>query len=358
MKAKRMTHTHRRFLLSYLLFACVFLFTYIPIYNYAHGIIYRNVCNHAKNVLARGVTTLDTSVSVALNTYAASSADSRFLSLKYANHANVGTKPIQLSLMVEMLRYSLLPGDLITDAGICRSSSWAITNKRSFYSDAFYSFYPDFLACGELSYDEWAAMLLQGGTLGVWLPEMQYTTNDQTGPFHAIAYARVWFSYSDGRETPTIYFALLNTDALMNILENEDMLEGGYLVVEDSSGNVLLNRGVHTETQEILTYTSEETGFKMELGLSQDYLYHQLEPLESMIVLYIVVFSAVALVLVLVFSHRSAAPMQKLLRAVNQAGMMPQEEKSKLFGRKLQQDYEWVASGINCSMATLKCSMI
>ena len=123
MKAKRMTHTHRRFLLSYLLFACVFLFTYIPIYNYAHGIIYRNVCNHARSVLAQGASSLDASVNVVLNGYNATNKDNRFLSLKYAKDTDAAVNPVQMSGMVDTLRYSFLPGDLVTDAGIFRSSA-------------------------------------------------------------------------------------------------------------------------------------------------------------------------------------------------------------------------------------------
>lgn len=345
---KKMSNTRKRFLIYYFIFACIFILTYIPIYSYVHHLTYTNMKKRVSDVLSSGVNAMETAASIVGNTCTAASEDVRFRPLKYLDDWGA-CSPSELSALVKMLRYSFIPADWIADAGIVRTPSQAIMRNRSFYSDTYYALYPDFLECQGMSYDQWRDFLCAAGTAGQWLPEQVYRSADYTTPYRALTYARLWSFPTQG--TASLYFATLNTDQLVSALIDDQALAQGYLRVTDAAtGQVLLTRGNDALSPcEVLSLHSDAMKLTFEVGLSRVFLSRQLQPLKSMLAVYVAVLLLIALVLVILFSQRSAAPMQRLLHlltppahdAAPQAG--PDEPRGFLPSR-LTQDYDAVAS--------------
>lgn len=346
-KLKALSFTHKRFLLMYFVFACMMLLTYIPIYCYSHTIIYDNVLRESKEQLSNGVNALETAGSLCLNTYTATSNDTRFRILKRKDGLKQAS-PSELTALVNMLRYALLSNEWITDAGIIGSEPVAITRRNSFYSDQFYSFYPDFMTCEDLTFEQWRALLQSGGMSGVWLSEMRYTQGDYGDAYHALTYARVWSNAK--AEQSCVYYATLNTDLLLPCLLDEAILDGGYVKIYNRDGNELLSRISESEqVQEVIRQTSIQTGLTVEIGLPHDYLYRQLVPLERIIMTMIFLFIFIAVVLVLLFSHFSAAPMAHLIHSIGPENMAAPSQRTAFadsdhfLHSKLTQDYAAVA---------------
>ncbi len=344
MNSKRLTPTHKRFLIFYLVFACLLFGAYVPIYSYVHEITYDNVCKQARSVLDGGVTSLVASANAITNPYRTTVQDSRFRTLKYEEELSMASLTLLHDLQAQ-LRNSLSSAELAADAGILRSADFAITRNRSFYSDVYYTFYPDFISCDSLTFDEWMQQLRTGGSSGRWLTEHHYQSADYQSGYNALTYACIW--YNSPLAPLSVYFGTLQTDPLVARLADEEALETGSLRIMDQDGTVLLSRGTLSEELEIITQTAPQIGLTVEVGLHRNYLYQQLLPLERMITLSLLLFVAVAIVLVVYFSRRSAEPMVRLLRSIDPTQPVDRDEPARrLFWDTFQQDYETVYSSI------------
>ncbi len=356
---RKMSPTLKRFLIFYFVFALVFICAYIPVYSYMHGTIYENVRAQAQQRLDGGMSALDSSASVLLNLYTATRKDSRFRTLKTVR-GNLGA-PSDIAALVDAFRYPILSAPLITDAGVVCSETLAITKQRSFYSSAFYSFYPGFTQCRGLSFEEWFGQLAGRGVGGGWLPEGMYYSRESDSFYPALCYGRVW--YAAASVTPIVFYGLVDADALIGQMAAKEVLSNGYLKILGGNGEVLALRGnAQADGTEVIRAVSGLTQLSVEVGLPKAYLLAQLVPLERMIIIYLIGLLAIAVVLVVVFSHRSARPMQRLLRSIDQASLPESDttdtlpaEKKRIFA-KLERDYDTVASSFSQMDSLLKSS--
>lgn len=342
-----------RFFLLYLIFALVLFAMYIPLHLHTYSIISENVRSRIQRNLERGIQAMESSIRAVSNTYNSTIQDARFRPLIYQDQAHVES-PSDLRNLVDALTTPFTSDDLVGDVGILCGNSLILSRNRSFYSETYYSFYPDFLQCGEMTFSEWKEWLLSANRSGTWLPEATYTSMDYSSPYAAITYARIWPSTMGASQN--VYYATLRIDKLMNMLADEAILSGGYLRITDVNGNVLLQQGAMeygNASCEALRAVSSQTGISVELGIPKAYLHAQMAPLEKMLALYIIAFVAVAIAMVVIFSHRSAAPMQKILHSLQESHFpVPDEEtrenaKKRGLFRQLEQDYGVVASSIS-----------
>lgn len=356
MPHRKMSPTLKRFLIFYFIFALVFICAYIPVYSYVHGMVYENVRAQAQQRLDNGVSTLDSSAAVLLNLYTATRKDSRFRPLKTAK-GDLGA-PSDITALVDALRYPAMPTPLITDTGIVCSQKLAITKQRAFYSDTFYSFYPRFTQCRGLRFEEWIALLAAQGLGGGWLEEGDYYSFESDSYYPALCYGRVWYAASGA--SPIVFYGLVSTDTLVSQMVADAVLPEGYLKIIGKDGKILAQRGTPRESGlEVIRAASKQTLLSVEVGLPKGYLLAQLVPLERMLAIYLIALVSIALALILLFSLRSARPMQRLLRSIDQAFLpesgAPQDEKKRIFAN-LEQDYDAVASSFSQMNSLLKSS--
>lgn len=342
-----------RFFLLYLIFALVLLGMYVPLHLHTYDIISQNVRSRIQRNLERGIQTMESSVRAVINTYNSTIHDARFRPLIY-NEKPYSESPEALKQLVEALTTPFTSDELIGDVGILCGNSLILSRNRSFYSETYYSFYPDFLQCDEMDFSEWKQWLLSASRTGTWLAEAMYTSMDYSSPYAAITYARIWPATISGNQN--VYYATLRTDKLMYMLADEEILSGGYVHITDINGNILLQQDAvpyGDASCESFREVSEQTGISVELGIPRSYLQAQMAPLERILALYIAAFVAVAIAMVVIFSHRSAAPMQKIIHSLQESHFpVPEEEsgtvaKRRGLFRRLDQEYGKVASSIS-----------
>lgn len=351
--------TLKRFVVMYLIFAVMLLCMCVPIYIYVHHTTYDNVRTSASQRLANGIAAMESSASVAINTYTSSTTDTRFRPLKYM-HGRYTDNPTELTPLVQMLRSLVLPADMLADAGFVFSKNLIITRNRSFYSDTFYSFYPDFLDCEGYTFEEWTDMLEGAGSIGRFLPEATYVSQDYTVPYRAITYARTWYNVSGS--SAGVYYAALNTDMLVPLMADQAVLSDGYLHIYDGQGNLLLARGEADPSGgglEVIEAYSSAMNLSFSAGLPRAYLRAQLVPLEKIYFIYILALVAIAMMMVVFFSRRSAEPMQKLIHTIDpvhlqQRAALEASPERKGFLKRLEKDYDMVASSITSMNTQLK----
>ena len=166
-----------RFFLLYLIFALVLFAMYIPLHLHTYSIISENVRSRIQRNLERGIQAMESSIRAVSNTYNSTIQDARFRPLIYQDQAHVES-PSDLRNLVDALTTPFTSDDLVGDVGILCGNSLILSRNRSFYSETYYSFYPDFLQCGEMTFSEWKEWLLSANRSGTWLPEATYTSMD------------------------------------------------------------------------------------------------------------------------------------------------------------------------------------
>ena len=186
-------------------------------------------------------------------------------------------------------------------------NSLILSRNRSFYSETYYSFYPDFLQCDEMDFSEWKQWLLSASRTGTWLAEATYTSMDYSSPYAAITYARIWPATISGNQN--VYYATLRTDKLMYMLADEEILSGGYVHITDINGNILLQQDAvpyGDASCESFREVSEQTGISVELGIPRSYLQAQMAPLERFLRYILPRLSQSPIAMVVIFPHTAA----------------------------------------------------
>ncbi len=341
---KKISQTYKRFLIFYMIFACVLMSTYIPLYSYVHNVTYENICKNVRTFLSGGVASLETSTRTVINAYNATYNDSAFRPLRFSKGL-AECSPSELRTMVRKLSYLLIPSDMVFYSGIVRNEDTAIMHNRSFWSERFYSL-SDFFTCGSMTFSEWKQWTESCGNNGAWLPEQGYHIAESSSDYSALTYARIWYNSSSSE--PIVYFALLNTDWLVAKLAEPSILQNGCISISDANGAMLLTRG-KTDDPDFLSIEqySPATGLTVRVGIPSAYLKQHMRPLKSMMTWYIAVLVMLAATLVLLFSRRSAAPMHRLMGVLGQSPVAADiQPASRGFWNRMEQDYEMVSHSI------------
>lgn len=298
-----------RYFVLFLAFSMLLLSLYIPVYRYIDDFTHRSVLERITRQMESGIATLDTTVTALNNAVVTTNSDARFRNFRYESMQDA-LNPLALVALRQTLAGLMMPQGLIADAGILFRADLVLTTRRSFYSDTYYTFYPDYVSCQQLSFDAWRSFLLSGGS---FLPAMQYRTNDY-GTYDALTYARRWSA--TGAYTESLFFATLPVDWLLPLLVEADVLRHGYVLLTSSSGEPLLAHGTQDGDFHLITAQAGLNQINIEVGIPTSFLRAQLIPVQRLMLLFAAVALALTLLLTLLFSYRGAEPMRRMLGRV------------------------------------------
>lgn len=304
------------FLLITVLFAGLILMCFVPFYFYFNDYVAEATIDSYREKLDIGVSQLDNTFSTLSNTVQATVEDSDYRIFRYST-PTTSLDPTKLPAMSETLHNLLFSDPLVSDAGILFSSNVIIDRERSYYGSQYYSLYPNFLACEELTEDEWRAAMEASRPL---MAEKRYTSghNYAAGAsrgYDALTYSSYWTN--GNYRTKSVFYATLPSDKLLACLSDADVIHRGSVEIRDTSGNVLLSRaGEEADDVSYVSATTKNHSLRIAVGIPNSIIYEQMQSFRHLIQIYIVGTLFFALLLSVLFANHLSKPLTRLKAAI------------------------------------------
>jgi AraC-like DNA-binding protein len=313
-----------RYLLIFLLFASPLLLLFVPVYRYVTAFTLHNEMVHIEEKLKSGMEVIDNASNTLNTVLAITIRDSQFRALKYSLPENspepFGASPHLIMELWESFRTLLSSNPLIADAGIVFSGEACLSRHRIFYFPGSYTFYGDFLKCGELSWDEWMALLSEKRP---YIPAGTYQSTDY-GQYDAITFAGKWF-YSDHQDL-NVFFATLPVNDIISLLADPEVAAKGFIRVLDANGTDLFVRGDGAKSaHHVITSKSAVNNFQYEVGIPDSFVKAKMRPVKNLIFFFSLVTAFVTILLSFFFAWQSTKPMQVFLDSIDTARIIRSE---------------------------------
>jgi len=298
------------FLLIISLFAALLLTCFIPIYFYFSSYVTNDTISAYQEKLDAGTARLDNTFSTLSNTVKATVEDSNFRVFRYINSSSLD--PVSLPEMRDTLYNLLFSDELVGEAGLLLPSDVVITRSRTFHGSQYYSLYPDFLSCKDMTEAEWRAAMDASRPL---MAEKSYTTANTDLAFSDSYDALTWSSYwtNGNYRTKSVFYALLPSEKLLAVLTDADVIERGRIEICDSNGNVLLSRsGGEADDVSTVSTTTRNHSLRITVGVPNSIIHEQMQGFRHIIWLYAAGMIVFALALTLLFASRLSQPLRRL----------------------------------------------
>jgi len=333
--------TLRRFMLIYCAFCLLVFCLLAPVYFYTERTVHQAELERCYTRLETGKETLENAVNSLYNLSLSTYADSRFRALLRSSDVE-NLNALDLKEMQDVFYGAIVHNSLFEDVGLLVRDDVAFTRKRLFYANPYYSLYPDYLQCEDMSFDEWISILKEYH--GKFVPAMHYTTTEVKN-FEAVAYALRW--PSDFNSSDCYLYAVLRADRLMALMADSDVLAEGHVALMDASGNILAQTENNVGSDHFTELRVELSAGRGSLTVKvpERVLGMRLQSVNRLIITYVICVVAVAMVAVLIFAHHSAKPMRTLLSVFKDLEK-DEEVKEEEAIPHLQRDYQMLAQNI------------
>jgi AraC-like DNA-binding protein len=301
----------------FLLFAGLLLLVFVPVYQYIAAFTLRNELAHIESRMKQGIETVDAVIVAMNNEIRSTSADSRFRALAFMNSAAPPRiNPWSLRELRDALNIPLLPYALVADAGLVFPGGRAVTRHGIFYYPDTVSFYGAFLRCGELSGEEWTALLAAEYPAGQsFIPARNYSSAYYP-EYEAVTYAARW-AYA-GFPEAIIFFAALPVGEIVSLVAGAE--QAGYIRMYDAEGAVLFSReNPNTAITHTVVYQSPSNLLRYEIGISSAFINEKMRPVRNRALVFIGLTSAFVLLLSFLFAWYGSRPERAFFERVRSA---------------------------------------
>jgi hypothetical protein len=351
-----------RYLLVFFCFAFLLFLFFVPVYQYLFRFTLHSELTSIQNKLHGGAAIIDTTTSVLNNAVAHTSGDSRFRIFKF-NPMATRTNPYLFTELQRALSGILLPHSLVADAGIIFSKDVILTRQRMFLYPGLYSFYTEFLSCGDLGWDEWIELLVSKGPFfGVH----SYKSSDH-GNYEALTFSAPWY-HTEFPEN-NIFYATLPIRNLLPLITDDEILARGFVRILTMEGDLLLNYPENTrsginEKYHILNDQSSAASLRFEIGVPESLINEKLRPVNKMIFLFALSAILGSLFLSLLFAYKSSKPMRNLLARIGETENVRSEYERHInsqkpgFLKSFRRIYSDLIESITAVDARLKYSLL
>ena len=333
--------TLRRFLIIYLAFCLLVFCLLAPVYFYTERTVHQVELDRCHTQLESGKALLENAVNSLYDLSVSTCADSRFRAL-LRNSEEGRLDVLTMKELQQIFAGMLVHTSLFDEIGLLIRDDVAFTRERLFYSNPYYSFYPDYLQCGQNTFEEWVALLRQHQ--GTFVPAMQYTTAEVKN-FQAITFSLRW--PTDYNNSGCYIYAVIRVDQLMALMADSDVLTQGQVLLLDGQGNILAQTEnfAGDDACSVLTASLAAGRGTLMVKVPERVLGERLLSVNRLILIYVICVVAVAIAAVLFFAYHSAKPMRTLLsvfESMDQEETPPPEDKIP----RLQKDYQFLARNI------------
>jgi len=307
----------------------------IPMYLYADHLFVESEMNRWQSQLEQGCDELGSTLMGISNAVNATREGVTFLPLRYPSTEQLN--PISLLEQQRILKGFFIQQDAVLTAGLIFSSDLVITSDSIFYPDSNLVFYPSMLRCGDMSYDEWIALLQE--TENGFLPEMQYRTSYHLN-FEALTYTMPW-------GTSATLYALIRTSDIQEMFTPSGMLERASLRLTRQDGSLLCACGPQAEDDAYELSASVAAGnVQATLSVPRDVIDQNLFKLRRIVIAYIAGVLLIAVTLTILFAFfTTSKPLSSL------SAQLPGVDAKR--ARSVQDSYRSLVDGITSMGQTI-----
>jgi AraC-like DNA-binding protein len=294
------------YLFIFLLFGALLLLFFIPIHFYVSDFIIQNELGYMEDKLEGGIAIIDAAISAMNNLIVSSGRDSRFQPIKL-NRSALTENPYAIRELRESFNSTLLSHTVIADAGILLSEDLVITRTRVFYGSALVPLYDRFLRCGDLSLEEWKA-LLQGNR--PFIPVQSYETMDYSS-YQALTFAAAWANPNSSLES--IFYATLPVREIIPLVADGATAERARIRIYDNRQRLLYAQGETSGNSYTLERQNATGSLIFEVDVPETLISEKIQSVNKRIFLFGLITILLTIVLTLAFSWKVSKPMRNLL---------------------------------------------
>ena len=310
-KKSRVSQSFLRYLILYVLFAAFTFASYVPIYMFISHNMLDQMLDQYQLTLSSSANTLDGTINALNNAVAVTYRDPRFRKFRYQSISMDEINYIDFNALKDLLNGLVISHSLVSDTAILFSEDVVLTRQRSFINSSFYSYYPDFMACDAMNYEQWREWLQVEGRI---LPVMNYSSADY-GCYEALTYTSPWSDqYGKGRSR---FIATLPVNRILALLIPRDMRAGAYLRIANADGTALCEYGSE-RLQDCLVVTCQTDLWRLniELGIPRSVLEAEASSMRRVMIIFGSTVMIIALVLIWLFAYHSARPMRVIFNTM------------------------------------------
>jgi AraC-like DNA-binding protein len=305
----KLGRTGKQFLLYYVLFFMCLAILFIPLYYVVFSMISQSYLDAAGAFLESGLASFENDLGHIEALARSAYEDPQLRRLSYMPRETL-TNPdyfYLIPLVDDFGRY-FLTTEMVADCGIIYESHIVLTSKRIYFNEN--EFYPHFfMQAGVPEYSEWRENATGGYSRIIVIPQNDYVTFE--GNYSGISSIIL---YSGSKKD--FFFATLRKDYILSRLATDEVLKEGRISLCDTTGRELIDSGLLQEDEsEIisLSITGKKKGLSASVSLPRRIFREKLVPFKTISLGFTVLYVIVGVVLSLVFAHRSARPMQKIV---------------------------------------------
>lgn len=302
----------KKFASIFILLSLVFSLALIPLVTYLHNTFYELECEKYQQNMINGTKKIDDIVIAISNLSQMLSDDSSFASLRYPN---TSYDDVPFSIQRELrdtLRGVLLPYDLISNAALQLDSNAAVS-LHNIYFNGYVQYYPDAFSVGDMSYEEWVAVLKEndGSFLSV------YPVKHYSKVYDALIYAVPWHGSS------YLYVCMDITDVKQQFFYDSN-LSGCYLHITNKDGTVIYNDLPDSvKNYQTLTTKTRTENLEVKIHIENDVFFQSMNPLYAFLTIYLSVYLILLVVCIALSSRLSASPFYRILVALERSINIP-----------------------------------
>jgi AraC-like DNA-binding protein len=307
-----------RYLFLFLLFALILLLLFVPIYWYITSFTMKSELGYMAEKLNAGIRVIDTTIAVLNNAAISTRQDSRFRTLgrslskrQESEEPKPEINPYTFMELKDVFNTLLESNTLVADAGIVFPGNVYLTRYRIFSYPPLARYYGEYFQCGDLSKDEWMALLSKERPLA---HSRSYKSTDH-GEYEAIMFSIRWDWALYPEEI--ILFAALPVKNIISLITDSDIAALGYINIYDSQGNLLFNQenGLSGNFH-VVSATSAGYSIKYEIGIPDFLIWEKMRPVKNLIFIFATVTAIVTLFLSLLFAWQSTKPLQAFIDSI------------------------------------------
>jgi AraC-like DNA-binding protein len=304
-----------RHILTFFLFALAVLLLFVPVYRYVSRFTLENELSYVRNRLRGGISVFDTTIMALNNTLVFTSGDSRFRILKY-RPLHIGENPFLLTELQRTFNGIILSHSLIADAGIIFSREVILTRQRMFLFPDLYSFYDEYIRCGDLSMAGWTGLLSSGKPI---IPVRPYSSRD-FGSYEALTFAVRWYFADEPGQN--IMYATLPVKNIVPLIADGEVAARSYIRIYDTGGNILMDYSGGSKDREkeklhVLREESAAAPVSFEIGIPESVIKGKMRPVKNMMLIFALIAAGIIIILSLLFAYKGSEPMRGLLASID-----------------------------------------
>jgi AraC-like DNA-binding protein len=303
-----------RYILIFFLFAGVVILLFVPVYRYVSHFTLENELSYVRNRLRGGISVFDTTIMALNNTLVFTSGDSRFRILKYSP-LHIGENPFLLTELQRTFNSIILSHSLIADAGIIFSREVILTRQRMFLFPDLYSFYDEYIRCGNLSMAGWTGLLSSEKSI---IPVQSYSSKD-FGSYEALTFAARWYFTDEPGQN--IMYATLPVKNIVPLIADTEVAARSYIRIYDTGGDILMDYSGGSEDRKkeklhVLREESAAAPVGFEIGIPESVINDKMRPVKNMMLFFALIATGIIIMLSLLFAYKGSEPMRNLLASI------------------------------------------